>query len=119
MHFTKIVKEMLFPGLAIRGFAVVQESKGRISFASSDFEIHCAYDYARSQDFSLRVCCTIGRRAVKCLEDHELVQRLSYHNQAYQALSETQQIQQYAQYYSNFFFEKGDQLFDEKKFMAL
>ena len=77
MHFTEIVKEVLLPQLASRGFAVAQESKGRISFASDDSEIHCAYDYARLQDFFLRVCCTT-RPAVKCLEDHELVQRLSY-----------------------------------------
>ena len=97
---------------------MAQESKGRISFASGDFEIHCAYDYARSQDFFLRVCCTTGRGAVKCLEDHELVQRLSYPGQTYQALSETEQIQQYAQYYSNFLREKGDQLFNKELFTA-
>ena len=119
MHFTEIVKEMLLPQLAARGFAVAQESKGRISFASGDFEIHCAYDYARSHDLSLRVCCTIGRRAIKCLEDHELVQRLAYPGQAYQALSETEQIQKYAQHYSAFFREKGDQLFKKELFTAL
>lgn len=80
---------MLLPQLAVRGFAVAQESSARISFASADFEIHCAYDNVRSQDFFLRICCTTGRHAVKCLEYHELVQRLSYPGQAYQALSET------------------------------
>ena len=119
MHFTEIVKEVLLPQLAARGFAVAQESRGRISFTSDDFEIHCAYDDARSQDFFLRVCCTTGKPAVKCLEDHELVQRLSYPGQAYQALSETEHIQKYAQYYSIFFREKGDQLFSKELFTAL
>ena len=118
MHFTEIVNEKPLPQLAARGFAVVKESKGRISFASADFQIHCAYDYARSQDFFLRVCCTIGRRAVKCLEDHELVQRLAYPGQAYQALSQTEQIHQYARYYSDLFREKGDQLFNKELFTA-
>ena len=106
MHFTETVKEALLPQLAARGFAVAQESGGRLSFASGDFEIHCAYDNARPKDFFLRVCCTTGRHAIKCLEDHELVQRLSYPGQAYQALSETEQIQQYAKYYSRFFVKK-------------
>lgn len=119
MHFTEIAKEELLPQLAARGFAVTQESKGRISFGSGDFEIHCAYDYARSQDFFFRVCCITRKGAVKCLEDHELVQRLAYPGQAYQALSETEQIQQYARYYSNFFRDKGDQLFDKALFTAL
>ena len=46
MHFIEIVKEELFPQLTARGFVVAQESKGRISFASGDFEILCVYDYA-------------------------------------------------------------------------
>ena len=112
MDFTEIVKQVLLPQLAARGFIVAQESKGRISFASGDFEIYCAYDYAHSKDFSLRVCCTTGTGTEKCLEDYELVQRLPYLGQAYQALSEAEQTQNYARYYSGFFREKGEILFN-------
>ena len=119
MDFTEIVKQALLPQLIARGFAVAQESKGRISFASGDFEVHCAYDYARSKDFYLRVCCTTVKDIEKCLEDHELVQRLSYPGQAYQALSEAEQMQKYARYYSDFFRDKGEILFNKKLFTAL
>ncbi len=119
MCFTEIVKLLLLPQLAVRGFVVAQESKGRISFASGDFEIHCAYDHSRSKDFSLLVCCTTREHLIKCLEDHELVERLSYPGQAYQTLSEAEQTQKYVRYYSNPFREKGDKLFNEALFAAL
>lgn len=119
MDFTEIVKQVLLPQLTARGFDVAQESKGRISFASKDFAVHCAYDHARSKDFSLRVCCTTGKGAEKCLEDSELVQRLPYPSQAYQALSEAEQMQKYAGYYSGFFRDKGEILFNKKLFTAL